>query len=298
MKNNRVFWAIAFIVFMLQGNFLHAQDLIIKKDGEVIRGKVLEVTPELITYKKQENLKGPNYSIIKADLSRIEYKNGIVDDFASNEVRVGFVKHGRGFKGPKERAKKLAPKKNNNIAFAPVQFTENVFGFGLSYEKSIGKGTCSFYLPAMYTFHAYFPKTSTSNDNSFSLVANPMFYVAPGIKIYTNFNKQSRVKWAVTPTIVYAIGKHWEPGFDYINNVNTVTYQNRQLLGALINFGANFYPSRHVYGGFDLGLGTSFLNRYGNENRGNTILFQSSFRIGYRFAKKEYTKHIKITVKK
>lgn len=60
---------------------VHAQDIIVKKDGNTIVSKVLEVNAADVKYKKYSNLDGPTYTISKAELLSINYKNGDRDLF-------------------------------------------------------------------------------------------------------------------------------------------------------------------------------------------------------------------------
>lgn len=59
----------------------YAQDIITLKNGDEIKSKVLEVTPDLIKYKNWTNLEGPIYSIAKGDAFMIKYTNGTKDVF-------------------------------------------------------------------------------------------------------------------------------------------------------------------------------------------------------------------------
>ena len=58
-----------------------SQDLILKKNGEEIKSKIIEVGTLEIKYKKFENPTGPTYSILKADVFMIKYENGTKDVF-------------------------------------------------------------------------------------------------------------------------------------------------------------------------------------------------------------------------
>ncbi len=66
-----IFMALIFI-----GLKAGAQDLIIKMDKTEIKSKVLELTDDVIKYKKFEKLDGPTYSIKKSDVFMIIYKDG------------------------------------------------------------------------------------------------------------------------------------------------------------------------------------------------------------------------------
>jgi hypothetical protein len=54
----------------------YSQDNIIKRNGEEIRSKVLEIGISEIKYKKFENIEGPTYTIAKSDVFMIKYENG------------------------------------------------------------------------------------------------------------------------------------------------------------------------------------------------------------------------------
>ena len=56
-------------------------DLIITKNGDEIKSKVIEVSADEISYKKCENLTGPNYRIKKSEIAIINYANGTHEKF-------------------------------------------------------------------------------------------------------------------------------------------------------------------------------------------------------------------------
>jgi len=58
-----------------------AQDNITLMNGDEVKSKVLEVTPDVIKYKNWANLDGPTYSITKSDVFMIKYMNGTKDVF-------------------------------------------------------------------------------------------------------------------------------------------------------------------------------------------------------------------------
>jgi len=60
---------------------LHAQDLIIKKDNQGKKVKILEVTSKTIRYKQFENLEGPEHNIDIDDILVIVYENGHYQSF-------------------------------------------------------------------------------------------------------------------------------------------------------------------------------------------------------------------------
>ncbi|MGI8893009.1 MAG: DUF4190 domain-containing protein [Bacteroidia bacterium] len=65
-------------------------DNIILRTGEEISAKILEVTIDVIKYRKCENQEGPIYSVLKSEVFMIKYANGTKDIFsAEKENKVG-----------------------------------------------------------------------------------------------------------------------------------------------------------------------------------------------------------------
>ncbi len=58
-----------------------AQDTMHFRNGDVLIGSVIEITSDIVKYKKSQNLDGPDYSDFKNDISSIHFKNGIVENF-------------------------------------------------------------------------------------------------------------------------------------------------------------------------------------------------------------------------
>lgn len=62
---------------------VRAQDLIIAKNGNDIRAKVVEISQTEIKYKRFDNLNGPTIVIPKSGVLRINYENGTKEVFDS-----------------------------------------------------------------------------------------------------------------------------------------------------------------------------------------------------------------------
>ena len=71
-----------FFLFVCSSNIIEAQDTLSMRSGENILVKVIEVGTTEVKYKKQDNLNGPLFSILKSDLFVIKYENGTKDDFS------------------------------------------------------------------------------------------------------------------------------------------------------------------------------------------------------------------------
>lgn len=60
-----------------------AQDLIVRNDSTRVEARVIEITPEKISYKRFSNPDGPTYVLPVSDIHYIRYANGEVDRFAA-----------------------------------------------------------------------------------------------------------------------------------------------------------------------------------------------------------------------
>ncbi|GAB3814733.1 hypothetical protein GCM10028895_08110 [Pontibacter rugosus] len=60
---------------------LQAQDMIMKRSGEKVEAKVLEITPSEIKYKRFSNQEGPIYILPKADVTLIQYADNSSESF-------------------------------------------------------------------------------------------------------------------------------------------------------------------------------------------------------------------------
>lgn len=68
-----------------------AQDVLVKKDGSSLLGRVEEVTETEVKYRKVDNPDGPLYTIKVADLMRINYENGQSDVFSQDGMTPGSI---------------------------------------------------------------------------------------------------------------------------------------------------------------------------------------------------------------
>lgn len=72
---------LALVVFPLIANAAFSQDLIVKKDGTIIKSKVQEIGTSEVKYKKWPGKSGPQYSILISDILSIQYEDGEIEKF-------------------------------------------------------------------------------------------------------------------------------------------------------------------------------------------------------------------------
>ena len=71
------------VLIICSSNMIKAQDTLSMRTGVNILVKVIEIGTTEVKYKKQDNLNGPVFSILKSDLLLIKYENGTKDDYSN-----------------------------------------------------------------------------------------------------------------------------------------------------------------------------------------------------------------------
>ena len=121
---------LALLALIFFCNIAFSQDQIVKRNGQVIKGKVIEVGTVEIKYKNTNNPDGPLYSIEKNQVSRILYENGTSDKFSTD------IKDTSNYSGQLRKAVKmdfLAPL----LGYSQFSFEKST-GVGKSYELTLG----------------------------------------------------------------------------------------------------------------------------------------------------------------
>jgi hypothetical protein len=67
------------IILFTSFSFAFAQDIITKTNGDEIQAIIKEITTNEIKYKRHDNPDGPLIHILKSDVFRVRYENGVVD---------------------------------------------------------------------------------------------------------------------------------------------------------------------------------------------------------------------------
>lgn len=60
-----------------------SQDTLFFTSGEQVKAKVLEVKPDVVTYKMYENIDGPTYTVYKHELRTIHFQNGYIETIST-----------------------------------------------------------------------------------------------------------------------------------------------------------------------------------------------------------------------
>jgi hypothetical protein len=278
-----------------------AQDIIKLKDSSVIKAKVEKITPTDITYKRTDELTGPDFVIYRQDVESITYANEVKEQMDNGTYIPD--RSQRRF-----HSKNVATGKNI-FSLAFIQVTEasttdnpgdgeTYPGFGIHYERMLNKkNTLSFYLPATLSFYSIYNRMT--NYDYFDKSTHAFFYAYPGVKYYPRGSNR-RCSYSIGASVALGFGRRY-----YTNEYNTydsTTYMysyNYQLqsksvfkAGLIINNGLNIMASKHVYLGIELGLGFTFYDDdyyHGNnifitdETKNTRPIIQFNSKVGYRF---------------
>lgn len=121
----------------------NAQDHIVTRSGDEINGKVLEVSSEIIKYKRADNPNGPVYVLDIDEVKSIQYENGTFEDFG-RKISIP---------GPKDIPDSYNYILNHpEVRYADIKHDYNPSYYvpweGDPYEPWIG-GVCSFLIPGL-----------------------------------------------------------------------------------------------------------------------------------------------------
>jgi hypothetical protein len=267
------------LTILLSAAFLsvNGQDVLVKRNGKTIEGKVTEVGIDKVLYKISKDPDGANFVIRKNELNRIEFGNGqtvfINDRFQDSNKK-------RRDRDPDENFGR------NFINFSPFKALDSGPGFGISYEAIVDKrGYFGVILPVSMIFpDSYFYSYDGQRNNS------QMYYFSPGLKIYP-FG-QKKVTYAVGPTVFMGWGNRRSTYTNYEPTTGVYTDEDdnakRFRLGMLVNNYVNFQITQHFQISLNAGLGSRYIDRETSKFRnystsGMQIMGEFNFSLGLRF---------------
>lgn len=258
-----------------------AQDRIFQSNGSVIKARVVSVGGDNVTYKLWSHQDGPEYSIAKREVDKIKYESGKQEWFTNRD------NENEEQSAPKSNAGRNKMMLNRHIlGFAPIQLTEQGFGFAINYEQGIDKdGIVAFNLPLLTTFNLYNNANYAYPQyvNDYNTHQDVMFYFCPGLKFYPT-SMFGKLKYSVGPSVVLGAGQETVNALAYPYS-SYMGYETRDkfMLGVMLTNSLNINPTTNFYLGLDYGLGFTYLNRLGGENQGMSSINQFAFKMGYRF---------------
>jgi len=177
---------------------------------------------------------------------------------------------------------------SNILRLAPISVTDMGVGFGLSYEKILGKEQkvgIIFPFALLLEEGYYYDPMNNYNGKRY----NSYFNFQPGVKIYP-FG-QRKVTYAVGPSLSFTYGggseweSSWDPGFS--RQIDFTRFR----IGMLVNNYVNFQITQSFNLGLEAGLGMAYYDMTRRNdgiststyNEGFNVIGQFAMTIGYRF---------------
>ena len=262
------------VFFLISGTFVYAQDVMIRKNGDTIEGKVIEVGIDRITYKINDDLNSASFVIQKSELKSIKFANGqIVLLNSRNKI-----------KDKKTTVNRDEEFGKNIINFSPFKALDSGPGIGLSYEILLDKRQ---YFSIVLPLSLIFPDSYNFYDNTGK--RSSMFYFSPGFKVYP-FG-QRKVTYAVGPNIFTAIGnrRFFNQTYDPVTgNYTQDNFSSKNFrLGVLVNNYINFQITPSFQIGLNAGIGARYIDREKQPsqifNNGINVTGEFNFNLGFRF---------------
>ena len=125
-------------LIVLSTNLIHAQDIIVKQNGDEIKSKILEITSETIKYKEFDFQDGPTRNINISDIFMVIYSNGKREKFTTKESQTSKndIENEVSNKGNKSQTSK----KDTENEVSSKGYKGNYFMLGIGYGNSYGGG--------------------------------------------------------------------------------------------------------------------------------------------------------------
>lgn len=174
---------ILFMIAVLFGGLVSAQDLIIKVDGEEIQTKIIEVTSNEIRYRLYDQPEGPVRSISKSEVFLVIYEDGRRESFSTEVTEEQLVEEVEDVEDVEDVEEVRTPStpggyKGNFVAIG-VGYGVSYGGLGTRFQWRVG-GNVGFGLNAGLGLNVV-------DAVGLQLSGGVKFYVFQGIYINTQF---------------------------------------------------------------------------------------------------------------
>ncbi|ACT96294.1 hypothetical protein [Dyadobacter fermentans] len=273
---------------------LRAQDVLVRKNGSIIEGKVVEVGVDKVLYKISKEADAANFAVRKNELLRIEFGNGQTiwfDKRAERNTERGERNIDRSADRGRDRGGRAPEYDNqfrkNKIDISPFKALDSGPGFGLSYERILDKnGNFGLLLPLTMTLPDSYYFTVGSDRNQ----SDQMYYFSPTLKVYP-FG-QRRVTYAIGPSLFAGVGKRFNNYTDFDPSTGVYTSRDEERdrfrMGMLVNNFVNFQITQHFQIGLNAGLGARYIDQEKFRSStfrttGMEITGEFNFNLGFRF---------------
>lgn len=251
------FITVSLFVLIFSGSF--AQDVIHLIDGTEIKAKVVEINPQYVIYEDYNNPSSPTYLKKRAEVSKIVYENGKVDNLQGETTNVEGVLYGRNLFG---------------YCLSDVLFND----FTLFYEYISKNQKVGFKIP--------FSMGYDIKDNPDNL-AN-LFSSGFGINFYPT--GQGKWKYFMGPNIKFGLANYyqyyyyWDPNIgDFGSYVQQDVDEDFFYFRMLVDNGIIYSPIKNFCISGSCGLGVRYFDLSEDYDGGSKSSAHVNLNICYRF---------------
>ncbi len=228
---------------------VHAQDMIFKKNGEVLEGKIFEINETSVKYKKKTNLDGPTYTIDKSNIIKIRYENGVSENISSDN-KENTNTSGTTKTQSQDKDSAVIASRKNYLGMDAFQYVNT--SIGIAYQRFLGKYmNWSVNIPITIGF-AYMGNNNLATEPTDYLIYQRGKIFATGIDLYYFPTGQGRLKYFVGPYFEWGIFKYQLTDYVY-NNYNMAYYPQAGPVRS---------DGQHIAGGITNGFYYQLNNRF------------------------------------
>ena len=244
-------------VCFLIGYVTNAQDKIFRKNGQVVKAKIIEVGTTEIKYKLPDDPESPVYVLEKDRINKVQYENGKTDTFIPD------LKDPEQYIGQLRKAIKidfLGPL----LGYTQITYEKNI-SVGRSYELSLG------------IIGAGKSSELGYDNNGIELKRKSQFgaFAAAGYKfsklpdfLFGRTRFMHVMQGAYAKPVVY-LGNYSENGYSYKSNVSAIERKNVTFCALQVELGKQWVFSDKFLIDTYWGFGYGFDNKSNGENGDN-----------------------------
>jgi hypothetical protein len=270
---------------------LFSQDMIVKKDGEEIKSKIIEIGIDNVKFKKFDNLEGPDYVLPKYEIVFVKFQNGTKEVFSvekpietSQEIRKGphmGIHFAPGIGKLSGQSSKMGFSYNLGMDLN-IYFNDYVgLKTGFNYQKiSLEYDTENLYFGSgLPSYYAY---SISGKVNSFGIPLK--LVVTSGKKVGVYFEMGVAVYFILSANTesIYSYGEQQPDNVQFTTLSTEPVYLAQEAV-----FGLNIMASKNV--SFNLGISnhiglTKVLKNSSNSEGGRAIGFGLQFGLMFNLA--------------
>ena len=243
IRKNKFILVFAFLGIITVNNAI-AQDIVVKRTGEEIETKVLEIGINEVKYKKFDNETGPTYTIPKSEVFMIKYSNGSKDVFTDVSKTTPVETNTQYTE--KLPAEEKQPIEERYVESESIEELDNPYKFRMYIFTGSGHSCGVLGASVEARFNQFGIQSGIGWSPNIDI---PSWAI--GVKYY--FWKNLYIS-----SLVGVIGEYYEYNYSYNGYYSNYSEYYDAVFGATEMFGVNWSWGGNVRFGVNLGVGFAF----------------------------------------